>query len=191
MATKKRTEHQRESDLELISSLYCKGKYQSEIAEIIGVSQPQIAYDLQEIHKRWREASAHNINEAKQRELTRIDNLERAAWESFERSKETFVSTTNETESKGERDKDNKPIASKGRVSKRTEERYGDPRFLMVVKECIDKRCKILGLDAPLKVEDVTPPRPIERMTQEEIEAEIQKITTNGIGRTRAAHSLN
>ena len=28
---------------------------------------------------------------------------------------------------------------------------YGDPRFLKIALECVERRCKLLGLDAPEK----------------------------------------
>lgn len=170
MAANTRTKFERERDLEMITSYYLRGKYQSEIATIIGVSLPQIKYDLRTIQKRWRESSMVNMNEAKQRELTRIDELERAAWDAWERSKETFVSTRSETSGDGKRDKEGRPIASKGKLTKVTEERYGDPRFLDIVTKCVEKRSKILGLDEPDKHEDVTRPKQSYKIGDQEIE---------------------
>jgi hypothetical protein len=45
----------------------------------------------------------------------------------------------------------------KVKVTRRTEEMLGDPRYLQIVSWCIDRKIKMLGLDAPTKVQgDIT-----------------------------------
>lgn len=39
------------------------------------------------------------------------------------------------------------------RKSTRVEQRDGNPRWLTVVMQCIERRCKLLGLDAPVRME--------------------------------------
>jgi len=39
----------------------------------------------------------------------------------------------------------------------RTQSQYGNPRFLDIVLKCVTKRCEILGLYAPSKIEATTP----------------------------------
>ncbi len=38
-----------------------------------------------------------------------------------------------------------------------TEERLGDPRYLLGVDRCIERRCRILGLEAPMKIAQTDP----------------------------------
>lgn len=45
----------------------------------------------------------------------------------------------------------------KTETAMRKEEQTGNPEYLRVVEWCIDRRCKLLGLDAPLKVASTTP----------------------------------
>jgi hypothetical protein len=50
--------------------------------------------------------------------------------------------------------------ANKKGHQKKTErevESYGEPRFLQGVMTCINKRCDILGLNAPMKIAETTP----------------------------------
>lgn len=75
MATPKRTPTQRAHDLTRIAELYLTGKRQVDIAAELGITQQQVSYDLQEIHRRWRESTLIDINEAKHRELDRLDQL--------------------------------------------------------------------------------------------------------------------
>ena len=82
------------------------------------------------------------------------------------------------------------------KTGKTTEGQYGDVRFMQIVAVCVEKRCKILGLDEPIKIDATVREKPVERMTMEEIESKIAGIlnkSTNKalIGRPRAAESLN
>lgn len=143
MAKPKRTEFQRESDLERIASLYLRGWRQADIAADIGLSRQQVSYDLKTIQTRWRTQTAINLDEAKQRELARIDELEREYWAAWEASK-------------GERTKARQEKNVTGAVTKASmekEQRDGNPAFLAGVMTCIDRRCKLLGLDAANKTE--------------------------------------
>lgn len=141
MAAPKRTPTQREHDLELIAALYLRGKRQADIAKEIGVDQSQVSYDLKEIHKRWRESTLVSINEAKHRELARIDNLEVEYWNAWARSCEEKTKTRTEKGTTG---------ASKASVEK--DQMLGNPAYLTGVLSCIEQRCKIFGLYEAAKI---------------------------------------
>ena len=135
----KRTEFEREAQLVEIKDAYLRGDTQMAIAERLGLSQGQISRDLAKIQRRWRESSLVDINEAKQRELERIDVLEREYWQAWENSKgEQQRSTASKT---GDQ--------SRAQIVKY--ESAGDPRFLAGVQWCVEQRCKILGLLAAVK----------------------------------------
>ena len=87
MAKTKRTSVERERDLEAITGLYLRGVSQSEIAAQLGVTQQQVSYDLKVVQRRWAEKTVINLDAAKQKELARIDLLEREYWQAWERSK--------------------------------------------------------------------------------------------------------
>jgi hypothetical protein len=147
MPLKKRTNFERERDLERITEMYLRGKFQTEIAVVLEVSQSQIAYDVGIIQKRWQQSSLVNWGEAKQRELARIDSLEREYWSAWEASKTERTKSRQETD--GTLSKDKKPTVKKASIEK--EQRDGNPAFLDGVMRCITERCKILGLNAPTK----------------------------------------
>jgi hypothetical protein len=146
MPPRKRTKFQRESHLEAVTEMYLRGKFQSEIAAALNISQPQVSYDVWIIQKRWRESSLVNWDEARAKELERIDSLEREYWAAWEASKT-------------ERTKKRQRKGATGAIdaSIETEQRDGNPAFLAGVIACIDRRCKILGLDAPTKIAPTTP----------------------------------
>jgi transposase len=148
MAARKRTPFQREEDLVQITRLYLQGRTQRDIAEAVGVSQGQVNHDLKLIQTRWRESSIMDMNEAKQRELARLDELEREYWAAWEQSKNERTRARQESDGKS---KDGKPNVVRATMEK--EQRDGNPAFLAGVMSCIERRCKLLGLDAPAKAE--------------------------------------
>jgi transposase len=148
MAARKRTPFQREEDLVQITRLYLQGRTQRDIAEAVGVSQGQVNHDLKLIQTRWRESSIMDMNEAKQRELARLDELEREYWAAWEQSKNERTRARQESDGKS---KDGKPNVVRATMER--EQRDGNPAFLAGVMSCIERRCKLLGLDAPAKAE--------------------------------------
>ena len=149
MPANTRSQFQREADYERITSLYLRGWRQADIAAELGLTQQQVSYDLRTIQKRWRESTTMNLDEAKQKELSRIDELEREFWSAWESSK--AERTKARQESDGTKDKEGKVVVKKSSMEK--EQRDGNPAFLQGVLSCIDRRCKLLGLDAPEKSE--------------------------------------
>jgi hypothetical protein len=153
VAATKRSRIQRENDLRRISELYLQGLDQAAIAGQLGVSRQQISYDLKTLRQRWQESALANFNEKKAAELAKIDQLERTYWHAWEDSKKIHETTTSTTEKTTGADSEARPGPSPLRMkaAMRKEERDGDPEFLKGIQWCINKRCSILGLDAPKK----------------------------------------
>lgn len=131
-----RTKAQVQSDRIEVARLYLQGKFQHEIATVLEVSQQQVSFDLKAVQAQWRDMPAAKIDELKNKELARIDQLERTYWEAWVDSKKAKETTS--TAKEGDRLK----------VGKRSEQRNGNPQYLAGVQWCITTRCKILGLDA-------------------------------------------
>jgi hypothetical protein len=138
----RRNKTQREADLVETARLYCQGVPQSEIAAQVGVDQTQISQDLKVIRARWQERFCIEINEHKSAELANIDHLERTYWTAWEKS--CGNKTTKQARMNGE---------TVGSKTLREENRDGNPAFLQGVMTCIEKRCRLMGLDAPEKKE--------------------------------------
>lgn len=168
MSGPKRSEIERENDYRRITDLYLQGKTQAEISSIVGVTQQQISYDLATVQRRWKIDTAINLDEAKQKELSRIDTLERTYWDAWMRSAGEHTKTRTEQlvttndgsddeskESTEESKPEKKPIVLK--VVTDTEMLLGVPALLAGVMSCIERRCKLLGLDAPTKIAPTSP----------------------------------
>lgn len=136
-------------------------KTQTEIAEQIGISNVRVSQIISEIQQEWRASAMRDWDTLKSEELARIDQVEREAWRAWERSCEDYTEETSET---GERpvrqviDAENRrfEIVSMAfaRAKFKKSKSVGDPRFLAVVNQCIERRCALLGLDAP-KIIDI------------------------------------
>lgn len=152
-------------DRQNISELYLKHYRQDEIAAKLGINQSTVSRDLKVIQEEWRKSSLMNMNEAKQRELTRIDELERTYWDAWERSKGEVKTTTRRGIAKVPKvskvpgndavEEKSGPVPMSQEVTEHIETQVGDPRYLAGVMNCIERRCAILGIDAP-KRQDIT-----------------------------------
>ena len=142
-APKTRTKAERETHLGKVTDFYCQGVRQCDIAVKLGVDPSQIAYDLRILMGRWQKASTAKIDQWKATELERINNLEREYWDAWQASIESGVKVSKE------RKVGNEVVTVKQEVTKAS----GDPRFLSGVQWCIERRCKLLGLDEPDKHE--------------------------------------
>jgi len=142
-------------DRKLIAAYYLKGKSQVEIAELVDIDQSTVSRDLSYIRQQWRKDSLFDFNEAKGKELAEVDLLELTYWEAWERSLEEFKSKSiKQKGSKIEKTgQDEVTRITPVEAIQKSEDRNGDPRFLQGVQWCIERRCKILGIDAPIKQE--------------------------------------
>jgi predicted transcriptional regulator len=124
-----------------IANCYLQGWLQSRIAAHLEVTQPTVSRYLRQIHDDWLCAAQIDFDAAKAEQLARLDHLERTYWDAWERSKEQRESSIQE-QIQGE--------TSRLRAQIRKDQDVGDARFLQGVERCIDQRCKILGLYAPV-----------------------------------------
>lgn len=154
MAANKRTPIERESDLAKIAKLYFEGRTQADIAKELNITQQQVSYDLKTLQTRWVEAGKEFIDAAKGRELAKIDNLELEYWKAYRLSQKEFrsVSAKRNREDIIKND-DGKRIGKITELTLKKETRIGEAKYLSGVAWCIERRCKLLGLDAPTKTE--------------------------------------
>lgn len=129
-----------------VAELYLDGWTQVKIAEHCGIGLTTVHRDLKAIHAEWQRQQAAHFDVLKARELTRIDRVEREAWEAWKQSKQRTVTRTQSKLRESEAEKLRE-------VSTTEHTELGEPRFLDIILDCIAKRVKILGLDAPTRVQ--------------------------------------
>jgi transcriptional regulator with XRE-family HTH domain len=88
MASTKRNQHELAHDRLEISRLYLRGLTQAEIAARMGVSQPQICYDLRLVRRGWQASAVKEWGERLAEETARLNMVEHENWEAWHRSKE-------------------------------------------------------------------------------------------------------
>lgn len=156
----KRTLEQREMDLIWEARLYLQGLPIAHIARTVSegrsyeLSYEMARFDIQMLLQRWQESYLLDFDAARSKELARIDQLEQAYWEGWERSKAD--KETNEVESIKDSSTSRKnvtvPTYNRSKAKKKTENQPGQAVFLNGIQWCIDKRCQILGLDSPKEI---------------------------------------
>lgn len=119
-----------------VAELYVQGWTQMAIAEKLEIAQTTVCTDLQRLQKEWRESRLRDFDAARELEIQKLDRLEREAWAAWERSQKPSQSA------------EFKDDAANTPTKKRVKNQNGDPRFLVVVHQCIASRRALLGLDA-------------------------------------------
>ena len=114
-----------------VAELYLRGWTIFEICNRLGLYAPRVGQILRKLIIEWKEQAILNIGEAKSVELQRLNLVERTAWENFRRSQ----------------------IGPKDEATGKYQEQEGNSIWLRVALDCIDRRCKILGLDEPEKIQ--------------------------------------
>lgn len=176
MAAPNRTPDQILDHRRIIAARYLRGEYQADIARDLGVSQQLISYDLKAIRAMWLQSAIRDFDAARAEELAKIDAVESEYWSAWERSKlnkEIAVQEQNDEPIVLKDDKGAEQVSSKTRkrVSLRKEGQSGNPAYLAGILTCIDKRCQILGLDAPKRYQinwDELTPEQEERLARGE-----------------------
>jgi predicted transcriptional regulator len=143
----KRSKEQREADFTRLRDMYVRGWTQVRIGQELGISHAAVSNDLKELHRRWREETTLALDDYKRKELAKLDELEREYWQAWERSQ-----SAQETKRQRKKTGDDGAESLQEMVSRA---QCGDAQYLAGIIKCIEKRCKLLGLDAPVKTEGV------------------------------------
>jgi hypothetical protein len=155
-----------------VAALYLAGMPQWEIAEKCQVADSQVSRDLTALRAAWRESAGTDIGAWIAKELAAIDNLERTYWLAWDRRCGQREITSTKRKGEGQE--------AALEASLRKEGRDGNPEFLRGAMSCIERRCKLLGLDAPKKNEhtgkDGGPIEFVEPMNEDERARRITEI---------------
>jgi predicted transcriptional regulator len=124
-----------------VADLFLQGRTQSFIAAQLEIAQSTVSEDLHHVREAWHESAIGMIDETRERELKKIDLVEREAWAAWERSQKPAQSAVVTGDGTGKQ------------TRKSMKNQTGDPRFLDQINKCIAHRRALLGLDvAPVSV---------------------------------------
>lgn len=161
----KRSEEQRIYDVRFCADLFLRGYSYREIADALNrdlsargvgytISFQMVYYDLQQCLIEWKRERLETIDEYVTQELRKLDKMEVELWEAWERSKTGKTREKNRQNAKPRKvleDGDNPEYY--GYEETTTETSAGNPRFLDLLLNVQQRRAKMLGFDAPIKVE--------------------------------------
>jgi predicted transcriptional regulator len=140
------TEHQKTSKRHAIlqrrlqvAQLAAQGRTQLEIADELGVSQPTICADLNEIHAQWRKSAEAETAERIAREIAVIEEIRRAAWQGWARSQEDDERKRVKRTAAPDQD------GVKVEKIKERRTRSGDSRMLRTALKCSEMILRTLG----------------------------------------------
>lgn len=148
----------------MVASLLVRGESYADMALAVGVKSTQTIWaDVQFIIDEWRKHHMEDINRYMLIELRKTMEIEKEAWEEWERSK-TVKDKVRITEAiLTDLDPDDPTllnvvgglIPTERQVT--TEGRLGNPAYLVIIDKMIDKRAKLLGLYAPERLQLADP----------------------------------
>jgi predicted transcriptional regulator len=127
-----------------VAELAAQGRTQLEIALELGVSQPTICADLNEIHAQWRQAAEAETADRIAREIAMIEQIRRAAWQGWERSQQDQERKRVKTTAGPDQDSGVKVERTKER---RTQS--GDSKMLQTALKCSEMILRTLGAFKP------------------------------------------
>ena len=130
-----------------IAELYLyENRTQDEIASGLGISPSTVKRYLKDMRETWQKSALMDFDEAKKRELAKIDRLEEEYWVSWKHS----LGESEDNKNSVDFEQIDRFIKEKNKTGKSGSE--GNPRYLQGIQWCINKRCEILGINAPRQV---------------------------------------
>lgn len=135
----------------LVARLYLQGFSQRQIAERLNsrrgithkVTHVAVHNDIKKAQELWLASAIVDIDAFKAAQLAKLDLIEAEAWEAWEKSKGTKVTTTKRLDP----DKNYTPAQLNQPDEIKSENTPGDIRFLNLAMDCVLKRNKVMGLD--------------------------------------------
>lgn len=160
----KRTVEQHEADKRFCADLFVKGyayrviadrlnEYNHENGLEYSVTYKTVFMDIQQVLAEWKKERFKDIDNYMQLELKKLDKMEIELWDAWEKSK----SAKRKTKIIGGSISDNS-ISGGTLDSRQIEDNNGDPRYLDLLLKVQERRAKLLGYNAPVKVDVYSAP---------------------------------
>lgn len=161
----KRNEEQREYDILFCSNLFLRGYSYREIQKALNedlkkrdadytISLAMVYYDLQQALIEWKRERFDNVDDYITQEIRKLDKMETEAWNAWETSKLGKERKKSRNSKKPNKvDAEVNDPSYYGYTEEATETSSGNPRFLDLLLNIQQRRAKLLGFDAPIKID--------------------------------------
>lgn len=147
----------KEQRLEIVAPLWRKNYTYREIRvevmkrlDLKAYALSTVKSDVDTLLHEWQENRLDDTEKKITSELARIDLVIREAWEMWEKSKQDFEKKKGKQKGIPIFDEQGVQIKVKTTFQEMQNEEYrakGDARYLDIIIRCIERRCKLLGLD--------------------------------------------
>lgn len=121
-----------------IAGLYIRGYSPEQIVRRIGCEPADVKRCLTIARKHWKKRATKAYDDLLAHEVAKLDEVERAAWDGWDRSLREEVQAVNE-ESEG-------PKGPTVKTGTRRTTKAGSPAFLQTIAATVKQRCELLGL---------------------------------------------
>jgi len=121
--------------------LYQQKKTMRQIAAELKVSLQTVHADIHAVLEGWKLYARQNMAQLIVSEIARLAHREADIEIEWERSKGSYTEDNAQTGSRGQN--------SFSQASRKTRQRYGDPRLAALLLKCWEMRCKLLGMLKP------------------------------------------
>lgn len=159
--TNKRSNEQKELDIVICTRYFLQGYTYRQIADKLNIEIKArgndytidfrtVYRDLQKVLIEWKKEHADDMDAYVRKEVQKLDLMECELWQAWEKSK---TGKLREKVAKRPSRDELKDSYDTNETTKETS--AGNPRFLQLILEVMQRRAKLLGFDAPVKV-DVT-----------------------------------
>lgn len=187
-------QHIKEGRMVIVAELYKRGWSIQRITQevkarmnLTTLSTRTVWRDIESLLEEWRKHRLKDVDQRLQLELERIDDAVSELWEQWDKSKEDWVREHNKRvgvpvpvgDGSGSGEETEIATVKRENVTENVVG-LGNPAYMAEIRQQLAERRKLLGLYAATKTEltgkDGSPLIPAEKMTEEEIQAEIEKI---------------
>lgn len=199
MATRKLTDYQQTKAKEIIAKIILRKGTQEKAAEEIEkqlgirISRQQVSYHVKALQQEWLANSQRDIATIKAEEIAELDNLKNEVYNEWERSKLNAETTTTKLvgidEAKSNKAKQhsvfiddeaedprNPKLQVQTEETKKVAGQSGDPRYITNLLNIQERKAKLLGLDAPTKLQAEFSNKDPKQMTDDELIAEHARL---------------
>jgi transcriptional regulator with XRE-family HTH domain len=137
----KRQQDRKLSNLAKAAELYLRGLTFVQIAEQLDITRQTASEYLKEAREIWKDRASAAITAHLYEAIAKLDSVEIAAWDGWDRSMRDAVQTTTE-------DID-RPDSAETKLKIVRVPQAGNPAFLKIIADTIRQRCELLGLLDP------------------------------------------
>src|SRR5205085_11336695 len=150
MPARTRSRGQVLADRAVMAEKWARGWTQYAIAQELGLTREQVAYDMRQVFKEWRKSAIIDLNDAKMKQLHRYEVILKETWVAWENSKRPRDITTTRQKRRGLSGTNAEvPMDQTTEAGKRTEQRDPNAAYMQIILDTLDAINKLLGLYAP------------------------------------------